>query len=198
MRVSVPAALLIATLLMASATCGTDPPAGRYPPSAYRMLKEIFDPKLAALGLTLTRASLIDRSTATYAPSTTGTHLALYVEPKVFEGWTTDDYVSAIAPTVAATAPFAFGEWAALQSFDICQEPTTADEPGKDPPIVTQFELSRADSARIDWPMADLTALLTAAARSPETARLLVDPAVGANTAYRRALASALADGQPE
>lgn len=142
------------------------------PANDEQALKALFDPFLEPIGQKVTRVGLYDLSVG-FELSDTGDHVAIYAEPidPEGEGWDTARYIEATAPGMAATAPFVFDTWAGVNSMDLCQEPPQAEAPEPEPPIVTQINLSRADSAFIDWENVTLADLIAARLRSPQTAR---------------------------
>ena len=65
-------------------------------------------------------------------------------------GRSVEQYVEGIAAASRVFLPNVFARWPGLESFDVCQEPpASADEP-KDPPPVTQIEVTRAQAEAID------------------------------------------------
>ena len=129
-----------------------------YPPYGDVALREIFEPQLRPLGVTLTRGGVAERGLGTYSPSPTGNHLALYVEP--LGEWDAGDYTEGLVTVTKALAPAIFARWPGLDSFDVCQEPLPSEDESHEPPPVTQVTLSRAGSDAIDWERFDLEALL--------------------------------------
>lgn len=148
-------------------------------------LTALFDPFFEPLGERVTRIGLYDLSQG-FVLDDEGTHMAIYVEPidPDGEGWDTQRYVDTIAPGMAACTPFIFETWSGMQSMDICQEPPQTEAPEPEPPIVTQVQLGRADSAFIDWDAVSLAELIAAAMRSPMTARVRGDAAIQENTTF--------------
>ncbi len=139
-------------------------------------LKDLFDPFFEPLGQRVTRIGLYDLSLG-FELSDTGDHVAIYAEPIDAEGagWDAARYIEATAPGMAACTPFIFDTWAGVNSMDLCQEPPQAEAPEPEPPVVTQVNLSRADSAFIDWDNVTLADLIAARLRSPQTARVSVN-----------------------
>ncbi len=125
------------------------------PPHDFARLQPLLEPLIAPLGFRLTRAALV--SSDTYETSTTGTHLAVYVEP--LEAHTADEVAAAIAPVAAAFLPFVFHEWLGLESFDVCQEPYSVED-GSVPPANSVLDVGREAALAFDWAGADLAALL--------------------------------------
>ncbi|WP_436794399.1 hypothetical protein [Actinospongicola halichondriae] len=136
-------------------------------------LKELFDPFFEPLGQKVTRIGLYDL-TLGFERSDEGDHVAIYVEPidPDGEGWDTAHYIEMLAPGMAACTPFIFDTWSGVNSMDLCQEPPQSVAPEPEPPIETQVQLSRADSAFIDWDDVELADLIAARLRSPQTARV--------------------------
>lgn len=162
------------------------------PANDEQALKDLFDPFLEPIGQKVTRVGLYDVSVG-FVLSDTGDHVAIYAEPIDFEGegWDTARYIEATAPGMAATAPFVFDTWAGVNSMDLCQEPPQAESPEPEPPIKTQINLSRADSAFIDWENVTLPDLIAARLRSPQTARASAGPEIRAHPDWIAAEAAA-------
>lgn len=153
------------------------------PENDERALIELFDPMFEPIGQRVTRIGLYDLSEG-FDLSDTGDHVAIYVEPIDDAEWDTARYVSAIAPGVAACSPFIFETWAGVNTMDVCQEPSNEEFPEPEPPIVTQVQLSRADSAFIDWDDVELADLIAARLRSPQTARVAANDDVEADPTW--------------
>lgn len=151
-------------------------------------LRAIFDPRFAPLGQRVTRIGLYDLE-AGFVRDDEGDHLAIYVEPIGADGagWGDDRYLAAIAPGMAASAPFVFDTWSDIASMDLCQEPPQEVAPEPEPPIETQVFLDRADSAEIDWSSVDLAALLAAWLRSPDTVRVAARPGLESHPTWAAA-----------
>jgi hypothetical protein len=164
--------LVAASLLLGLASCGdgnsaydapatTRPsttdgaaPAEGEPPGDFESLAALFGPVLDGAGLDLTRASV--------AQLETGPHVALYGVPPAGEDGPSD-YLARLVPSVAAAGAVAFDGFSAVQSFDICQEPTATSDEGLPPPV-TVVVLTRAQWESVpDWTEASLVDLLRAA-----------------------------------
>ena len=132
-------------------------------------LQAVFDPRFEPLGQRVTRIGLYDLTDG-FDRSDTGDHLAIYVEPIDPDGAGWDDarYIETAAPGMAAATPFAFAEWADLNSVDVCQEPPQAENASPEPPIVTQLLVDRATSEAIDWDAVELSDLIAARDRAPD------------------------------
>ena len=132
-------------------------------------LQAIFDPRFEPLGQRVTRIGLYDLTDG-FDRSDTGDHLAIYVEPIDPDGAGWDDarYLEMAVPGMAAATPFAFDEWADLNSVDVCQEPPQSQNASPEPPIETQLLVDRATSAQIDWASAELSDLIAAADAAPD------------------------------
>lgn len=204
-------ALAVAVALLIPAACGADatptsapttanavstaaallPPADRsqtLPPNDLAALRRLYDPALATMGLRLTRGQLIDLSKGSYTPSSTGTHLALYVEP--IGEYTDDQYAQALWDLAALVTPDVFARWADLRSYDICQEPLPSVDDDPEPFPVTQVNITREAAATIDWENGSLGDLVRAA-RSNKDVKLVVSRAVRLSAAYKAAVGSA-------
>ena len=178
------AAVLIATTGCSSASSGSQ--SKQLPPNDKAAIERVFAPKLARLGVRLTRGTLVDLKTA--KPSATGTHLAVYVEPT--GDYTPDQYAAGTAKTLRAFVPTAFERWGGLESFDICQEPLPGVDDRPEPPPVTKVTLTRAASDKIRWNGLDLSALLTDANRLGTRAlSVYADPRVRDTSTYQNAVA---------
>lgn len=173
------------------ASTTTDPPAGSLPPQDAVDLEEIYGDALAELGLRLTpRGGLIDRSDGGYVSSPTGRHLALYVEP-VGEDRTPEEYIEGIR-TVALVFSDVFERWPALETYDVCQEPPDPDgDQGEEPPPVTQIELTKDESAAIDWDEVSVVDLVRGSLASPRELALRVSPQLAQDPAYEAILEEA-------
>lgn len=132
-------------------------------------LQAIFDPRFEPLGQRVTRIGLYDLTDG-FDRSDTGDHLAIYVEPidPDGEGWDDARYLEMAAPGMAAATPFAFAEWADLNSVDVCQEPPQSENAAPEPPIETQLLVDRATSEEIDWDTVELSDLIAARDRAPD------------------------------
>jgi hypothetical protein len=137
------------------------------PPNDIGSLRRLYDPALATMGLRLTRGALIDTSNDGYAPSDSGTHLALYVEP-LDDNHTDADYVEGLWTLSALVTPDVFARWSGVQSYDICQEPPPSVDDKSEPLPYTQINLTREVAESIDWANGDLTDLLAAARTDPD------------------------------
>lgn len=160
----------------------TREPDGDLPPPGALDLEPIYEDALAELGFLLTdRGGLIDRRGGGYAPSTGGTHLALYVEP--IERITPADYVEGIR-TVAVVFSDVFERWPGLESYDVCQEPFPEDDPRDEPLPVTQIELTKAENETIDWDTITTAELIAAAQAEPRGLALRVSSALAQDPVY--------------
>jgi len=192
---------VVASILASVAACGTEVPSGSptatsstatpvptaeaKPPVEAIALEPRFGPSLNGLGLVLTaRGGLIDRSGGGYRKSSSGTHLALYVEPA--GPYTEEQYVDGILAVTKVFAPDVFDRWPGIESFDVCQEPPPRldDREERDP--VTQIELTRDQGAAIDWATVSVADLIAASRQDPAELRLVVSPALADSEAYAR------------
>ena len=171
--------------------CGSDDAASpatseqpRLPPNDVEALAEILDPVVEPLGLHLTRGALIDLHVS-YEVSDDGTHLALYVEPT--DDFTLDDYVDGIGSVTAMITPLVFERWPGLESYDICQEPPTADDPSDEPFPATQVNLTRAQYDAIEWDGAGTVDVVAASMTDPRGLDLIVSQQVRDSEPYQRA-----------
>lgn len=165
-------------------------PASDLPPARALDLESYYGDELAAIGLRLTdRGGLIDRRGGGYQSSAAGRHLALYVEP--IDERTMPEYIDGIRSVTAILAGDLFARWPALESFDVCQEPTTADDPQAEPLPVTQIEMTREQAAAIDFDTVTVTDLLRASQADPPGLGLRVSGRVAAYPAYRALVAEA-------
>ena len=171
--------------------CGSDDAASpatseqpTLPPNDVEALAEILDPVVEPLGLHLTRGALIDLDVS-YEVSDDGTHLALYVEPT--DDFTLDDYVDGIGSVTAMITPLVFERWSGLESYDICQEPPTADDPSDEPFPATQVNLTRVQYDAIEWDGAGTVQVVAASMTDPRGLDLIVSQQVRDSEAYQRA-----------
>lgn len=152
-------------------------PPGRYPPGDETDLAAMVDPLVADLGVRFTYGSLIDRSTGgTFAPSPTGDHLAVYVEP-VDASFSDARYIANTWELARRLTPLLFDAYPGLVSWDICQEPRPVDNAEPRPPPVTQLDIFRDAAATVDWDRGRL-ADLVAAARTDTEITLVIDPSL--------------------
>ncbi|MGQ0804112.1 MAG: hypothetical protein ACT4PI_09645 [Actinomycetota bacterium] len=186
MRVRMPLVVflpLLVTIAFAGAACGSAGTEERsLPPNDFEELADIFDAELEPLGLKLTRGALIDTRHGRYRPSDTGRHLAVYVEPT--GEYTAADYAEGIVPSARAFLPEVFERWDELETFDVCQEPLPGVDDRKEPPPVTQLNLSRAESRDIDWTGVTLAELLAAREPTREGYTLYVAPAITSDPSW--------------
>jgi hypothetical protein len=176
-------------IVLVLASCGaprpspSSPPSGAKPPVDAAALEPDYRDALMKIGLVLTpRGGLIDRSGGGYTKSAEGTHLALYLEPVAKRS--VQEYVDGIAAASRVFLPDVFERWPGLESFDVCQEPpATTDEP-KDPPPVTQIEVTRVQAAGVNWRTATVSDLVRAAVDRPPRLKLVVSQALQASDAY--------------
>ncbi len=160
------------------------PRPGTKPPVEAADLVQTYRDDLAALGLVLTdRGGLIDRSNGGYEKSPRGDHLALYLEPS---GDVSDaDYVDGIVSATRVFVPDVFERWSGLASMDVCQEPLGELQQLRDPPPVTQIEVTRAQAGDIDWGSVTVGALVEGAEAG--RLRLVVSDELRSSEAYRSA-----------
>jgi hypothetical protein len=165
--------------------------AGALPPASALELEPVYGAALAELGLRLTdRGGLIDRSGGGYAPSVTGTHLALYVEP-IGEQRTVEEYIDGIRG-VAAVFGDLFERWPGLTSYDVCQEPVDDDgDPATEPLPVTQIELTEEEAAAFDWDTVTVVDLVRASRADPPGLALRVSSGLATEDAYLAVVAAA-------
>lgn len=156
---------------------------GALPPAGALELEPIYGAPLAELGLRLTdRGGLIDRRGGGYEPSASGAHLALYVEP--IGPRTLAQYLDGIRD-VAVVFADVFERWPGLESYDVCQEPGSEDDPsGAEPLPVTQIELTKAEAAAIEWDTIAVVDLVRASLADPPGLTLRVSSSLAADPAY--------------
>jgi hypothetical protein len=157
-------AAAIALAVMVASACGSEAAApanpALLPPHERGDLAELFDPMVAPLGYTVTRAALIDRST--YAVDPDGGHLALYLAPVA--DISTDQFADDFVAIVGTFLPFVFEQWPNLNSFDVCQEPFGSTE--ETPPSLTIIDLTRDAAAGVAWGELDLGGIIALNERS--------------------------------
>lgn len=186
------ALVVAAGVLVAASPASAGSASAKLPPSDRASLARIFDPKLAPLGLRVTRAAL--QELGTYNVADDGRHLAIYVEP-IADDYSTSDYVKNIVPVARVFLPLVFKRWSGLRSFDVCQEPLPSDDPSTVPPPVTQVAVSRRGVKRVHWRDAKLVDVLAAEPRSererqavPTLFHFYANRVVRADPTYQRAV----------
>ena len=198
--------LLGSAALGVLAACGdtgsdddAEPEAEPLPEDDRAALAAVFDPRVAPLGLRITRAGLYAPDDS-YRTSEAGTHLALYAEPMDGESFDAARYLENLVPSAAATIPYALERWSGLKSADLCQEPVPTGTPGsggEEDAFVTQVLLGRADAEAIDWEAAELVDLIAAALASQATARVAADEATKRHPTWTAAFEAAVDRSQP-
>jgi hypothetical protein len=143
------------------------------PPRSEQALRALYTEPVAAMGLRLTRASVIQLDT--------GPHLQLYVEP--VGAATNEDYISRIVPTAKVVAPDAFTTWTDLATFDMCQEPPPGVDDSAEPVSVTVLFMTRAQVESVDWGTATTTDLRRVIATT-EGGELQVNAAIATDPAW--------------
>ena len=79
-----------------------------------------------------------------------------------------------------------FERWPGLVSYDVCQEPIEDDgDPATEPLPVTQIELTKEESAAIDWDTATVVDLFRAAIAEPPEMALRVSSGMATEPAYK-------------
>jgi hypothetical protein len=158
---------------------------GDLPPKDSADFAALYDGELATIGLRLTpRGGLIDRSNNGYEHSATGTHLALYVEP--LANRSTKQYIAGILDVATIFAGDIFTRWPGLQSFDVCQEPTTAVDARPEPVAVTQIEMSREQATSFEWKTVTIVDLLAAAKAKPPRMEINVSSLISGDGDFQR------------
>jgi hypothetical protein len=152
----------------------TAPPSADYPPGDEAAIAAMINPLIADLGLRFSYGSLIDRTAnATFEPSPTGDHFAVYVEP-INDDYTDAEFIENTWVLAARLTPKLFGQYRGLASWDICQEPRPGENDEARPPPVTQLDIYRDGAEDIDWDNGSLADLI-AAARDDESTTLRVE-----------------------
>ena len=171
-------------------TSTTEEPATELPPAGASDLEPIYGAALAELGLRLVdRGGLIDRGGGGYAPSATGTHLAIYVEP--IDDRTIPEYIDGIR-SVAAMFGDVFERWPGLATYDVCQEPVDPDGSlGPEPLPVTQIELTREEAQAFDWDSVTVVDLVRASLTEPRGLALRVSSTLASDPSYEAIVAEA-------
>ncbi|MGH9049239.1 MAG: hypothetical protein ACRDY4_05890 [Acidimicrobiia bacterium] len=182
MRPPLVLALLLAVVLGAACSDGSEPAAEEHlPPNDFEQLADMFGDELEPLGLRLTRGALVDTSDG-YEESDRGRHLAVYVEPTA--EYSTADYADGIVPSAQVFLPDVFERWDRLETFDVCQEPLPGEDDRKEPPPVTQLYVSRAEADAVDWQTVELAELLEATQPARRDFRLYVSPTIRSDPAF--------------
>ena len=181
-------ALVCTAAVGCSSGSGNGDSAKALPPNDKAAIERVFAPALKQLGVRLTRGALVDLKTG--KPSTTGTHLAVYVEPTA--DYTSEDYARGTVKTLRAFIPLAFERWGGLTSFDVCQEPLPAADARPEPPPITKVDLTKAASRKVRWDDLDLVRLLTVARRlGPRALSVYAKPDVRVTGFYQSATVKA-------
>jgi len=184
-----PAAVTSTSISTATSTTATEPGAA-LPPVGAIELESYYGEQLAALGLRLVdRGGLIDRTDGGYQASAQGTHLALYVEP--IDERTVAEYLDGIRSVTAIFAGDIFDRWPGLVSFDVCQEPTAAEDPRTEPLPVTQIEMTRDEAAAFDYDTVTTMDLVRASVADPPGLALRVSTRIATDPAYEALVAAA-------
>jgi hypothetical protein len=167
-RLHAVAVVSVATaVVLTSATGGaaTGDSRRRLPPSSRKELVRVLGPKVAPLGLHITRAALVDTDNRR---SANGTHLALYVEPD--GAYSPAEYLAGTATVSRVFLPLVFDRWPGLRSFDVCQEPPPEVDDRPEPAPETQVFVRRGGRDAVDWQNADLAELLAQGVRASNEA----------------------------
>jgi hypothetical protein len=154
-------ALMIAGTACSAGSSSNDESARKLPENNKAVIEKVFQSRLDRLGLRLTRGALVDLKTG--KPSSTGTHLAVYVEPT--GPYTPDDYARRVVAVTRVFAPRSFDMWRGLKSFDVCQEPLPEVDARPEPPPKTKVTMTRDATRKLRWKGLDLSALLIDAKR---------------------------------
>ena len=149
--------LLLALTLPASASsvAAAGERSQSFPPAARKDLVAIFDKKVQAFGLRVTRAALVNPKQERDAK---GTHLAIYVEPT--DDYTIDDYLDGTVDVTKVFLPYVFNRWKGLKSFDVCQEPRPSVDDRATPAPETQVYATRAGNKLVDWKTVDVATMI--------------------------------------
>lgn len=180
-------ALVLIGVIVASAgvACGGEGDDGAaLPANRFRVLAAPFASELRDLGLSVTRAALVDADTG--KPRAGATHFAVYVEPT--GTYSADDFATGIETVTRVFVPAAFDRWPALESFDVCQEPLPGVDDREVPPPKTQVAVSRRDADGIDWADVGLRELLAQSAeRTDDSFTVYADDEVSGSATFRQA-----------
>jgi len=189
-------AVLAALALAVGPGCASDddetkPPAPKadLPPDGTKPIAAIYDARLAPLGWKVQRASLEERDQPQPKPPGKR-HLAVYLRPTGQP--TTKDYLDGLATVSKVFLPQVFEQYPGLQSFDVCLEPTEAQDPSAYPKALTQVHVNRPQAGAVDWRTADAAEVVAAGiVRHPNTLVLLVSPTLRATSEWQELQAAA-------
>ena len=169
-----------------SASPTTVAPGDRYGTAA---MADRYDEVLEPLGWRVQRSALVERAVKG-APKGRH-HVALYLRP-VGEP-TPAAYVDGLASVTKVFVPAVFDD-GEVHSFDVCLEPTAAQDPSKEPRPLTQVLLSREQAASVDWVKADAAEVVAAGLlRHPNTLVLYVADSLKTTEEWKRVEAAAAA-----
>lgn len=189
--------VLLAAALLLSACAGSDgetepaAPKPDLPPDGTGPIAALYDERLKPLGWRVQRSSLEER--AQPQPKPPGKrHLAVYLRPTGTP--TPNDYLDGLATVTKAFLPSVFDEYPGLQSFDVCLEPTEAEDPSGYPTTLTQVLVNRPQVRAVDWAEADAAEVVASGiVRHPNTLVLLVAPSLRATPEWAALHAAAQA-----
>lgn len=181
---------LLALALLGLPACGggSGDEARPLPPNGTEAVAELFDDKLRPLGWEVQRASLEDNEIPTPVPGKR--HFAVYVRPTGTP--TPSDYIEGLATVTKVFLPSVFEDYAELASFDVCLEPTAAEDPSEYPKAVTQVLLSREQSGKNDWAALTPADVIRAGRAHPNTLALTVSSTLGKTPEWAAIQAEAL------
>jgi hypothetical protein len=165
--------LVLASVLTAgcrSSGRGTDP---TLPPDGTKPVARLYDERLAPLGWRVQRSSLEELVVDGGVPIPPGRlHLAVYLRP--LGDPSPAGYVDALASVTRVFAVEVFERYSGLASFDVCLEPTEAQDPDGYPATLTQVTVSRAQASMLDWTTARPADVVAGAERHPNAVGLFV------------------------
>jgi hypothetical protein len=147
-------------------------PSARLPNGSTKAMAHAFDAKLKPLGWRIQRSELEHQELDPKHPAPGRRHLAVYVRPTRTP--TNTDYLKGLADVTRVFLPSLFERYADLASFDVCEEPTEAQDPSDEPKPVTQVLVTRAQSEAIDWGRATPADIAKGGFAHPNTVGLYV------------------------
>jgi hypothetical protein len=130
-------------------------------------MAKAYDAKLKPLGWRIQRSAMEHVDIDPAHPTKGKQHLAVYVRPLGTP--THADYVKGLTAVTKLFLPALFDTYAELASFDVCQEPTEAQDPADEPKPVTQIVVTRAHAHSVDWAAATPADVVAAGEGHPNT-----------------------------
>jgi hypothetical protein len=184
--------VLLALVLTAAPACGSSKPEpaplAALPDGSTAAMAKRFDSALKPLGWRIQRSAFEHVDIDPAHPTTGKQHLAVYVRPLGTPSYA--DYVNGLSAVTKLFVPALFDQYADLASFDVCEEPTEAQDPADEPKPVTQIVVTRANAHAVAWATATPAEVVAAGTDHPNkiglyaSADLRASPEWGAIVAH--------------